>query len=281
MTACTRDPRRRQRGRKVVLRDYTECEAAWASQQATPPTTMAPSDGDTMAETTPEPCMQPTIVAEASFGELGIEGDLIESAAAISTDGVTWSPATIPGAQVWFAGGVFVAADHSQTGQASYFRSANGTDWSPIAIDSADSLDIIGTTNGTLVARMYRGESMTDSIALSSDGGSTWRELTTNDLAPGLGNTSYIATAAAGDLGIVVVLGTDTGNGDRPMEWTIATSGDGSTWSTDDAEAGDIGNGYPSWAFVDADRIGVVFGGAKRGADDSVLAVTLLGTPQR
>ncbi len=277
---------------KVVLRDYTECDAAWQRLESTATTTSPTSAADDASGTsagdvalerdgTPSACLDLPIVAESSLTDLGIVGDLVESRAAVSTDGSTWAPIEVPGASIWFAGGQFLTATYGNFGVADLYRSSDGVAWSPVDTGAADSIEILGTSKDLLVGRAYHEDTGVATLALSSDGGATWRELDASDVSPGTDSTSFFSSMAAGDLGIVVAFAGD-GDSYSPQSWTIATSADGVTWTSlpaSDVEG--LDSGYPGWAFVDADHLGVVFSGAKRNNDGTVGAVTVLGTPTR
>lgn len=264
---------------RVVVRDYTECAAAAEAIESAPdevaPTTLPLSD-------TSEACDSPPIVADVSLADLGISGELTQQRAAISTDGVSWTPTDVPGSQIWFAGGVFIAADFQRNGGAVFSRSADGVNWTPMSIGTADSIDIVGTSNNLLVGRSYQSDWSVEKLTISGDGGESWRDVDITEMDPTADGSSHVASIAAGDLGIVAVIGKNSDDPDRPLQWTVVTSTDGSTWTTQSvADIGDIGRGYPSWAFVDADHLGVVFEGARRNDDGSIAAVTVLGTPTR
>ncbi len=261
-------------GTRVVLRDYGPCNEAWAAIEAQGDPVEYPGD--------PTECSNPPVVADVSPAELGITGSLLQQRSAISTDGITWSPVEVPGSQVWFAGGVFIAADTHPLEGLSYSRSTDGLTWSPIESGPYEGLDIVGASNGVLVARAYHSLSSLNVVTLSFDGGATWNDLDPTDLAADAGPDLFVSTVAAGDLGIVAVVGSGDADPADLGNWRIVTSADGVNWTSQEVVGIDgIDAGYPGWAFVDADRIGIVFSGAERSDDGTISAVTLLGTPTR
>lgn len=260
--------------RRVLVRDYGPCNEAWEVM----------SDEGEITEFSADPpeCADPAIVADVSLAELGLVGDLAQTRSLISTDGVSWEPVEVPGDQVWFAGGVYLAARTESANGISYARSIDGVTWSPIDSGPFDGLEVVGASNGVLVGRAYRSVSSTNVLTLSFDAGETWKDLAVTDLSSGADPSSYVVTVAAGDLGIVVVLGDGASEPSGVDGWTIVTSNDAEQWTTQRVDEVDgIDAGYPGWAFVDADRMGVVFSGARRNADGTVQAMTVLGTPTR
>ncbi len=260
-------------GTRVVLRDFEPCRRAWEAIEA------EGEQGVNVAD--PDVCMNPPIVADVSIAELGIVGELHQQRSLLSVDGTTWGSAEVPGSQVWSVGGTFIAVDYEGS-TSSYQRSTDGVTWTPMSIDDGGSIEIVGASGSSIVARGFSSDGAAQTLMLSSDGGQTWSDLAVGDLAPDVGPNAWISTAAAGDLGIVAVIGGDPEDPSASADWTIVTSRDGVRWTSqraDDVEG--YVSGYASWAFVDDDRIGVVLSGAKRNDDGTVAAITLLGTPTR
>ena len=113
-------------------------------------------------------------------------------------------------------------------------------------------------------------------IATSTDGAQSWSQISAAHIDGG----DYVASAAAGDLGIVVVTGRFTG--EDVSDFQLSVSSDGVNWQTTPvADIASISSGYPSFAFVDDDHVGVVLDGVTRDVDGTVSGLTLLGTPSR
>jgi hypothetical protein len=249
-------------GEIVQVLDGTACAATWST-----------AEWDE-SDATPAECQNQPILTTTTLTDLGIEGALEVSGAAVSTDGENWTiGAAAPGYQTWFAGRTFVSTGWNESGDTVMWRSADGLNWdAPTWVDA--SYQIVGAIDDTLVAH-FDGDNGAG-IATSTDGAQSWSQISAADIDGG----DYVASAAAGDLGIVVVTGRFTG--EDVSDFQLSVSSDGVNWQTTPvADIASISSGYPSFAFVDDDHVGVVLDGVTRDVDGTVSGLTLLGTPSR
>lgn len=119
------------------------------------------------------------------------------TAAASSTDGITWTSRTLPSSSNWLAttygGGNFVAVTGATSTVAAY--STNGTSWSSATLPTSGDWRSVTYGGGTFVAASYNSAN----AAYSTDGGQTWTgtslPVSANWSSVAYGNGVFIAVA--------------------------------------------------------------------------------------
>ena len=147
------------------------------------------------------------------------------NAAAYSTNGTTWSTATLPSNSNWqsvaYGNGTFVAVASGPSTTAAY--STNGTTWSTTSLPSSNSWSSVAYGNGTFVA-VATGPSM---AAAYSANGTSWSTATlpsnSDWQSVAYGNGTFVAVANGSTAAAYSTNGTT---------WTAASTPSSNGWSS-------------------------------------------------